>query len=359
MKTLLTLLLFITVGVLAAEAQLSPKVITEIAASSEKIVKNSPFSAEAVSESVQTLGDGNRIIRSSTSRLYRSAEGRFRREGSSMSGGSLGTYFEMQPSIMILDPVNGFRYSLNSSARTARSTTLRPSGIQIAGSLLTGVTVPLARATTDKARAELDAAKGQLADKAATLREIETVVAAQRNALEAGGVTMASPAIAPAIAAQIDAERATAVFTPSPNVVVAGSFSGSGELIKPEVQQLGTQNIEGVEAEGTRTVTTIPAGKIGNERPIEIVYETWYSKELQMIIYSKHSDPRFGEQTYRLTNINRSEPDPSLFTVPADYKIVSESPVYKITTPLVPAVRVVPVTRAKNPSSATVQGSRP
>ncbi len=85
-------------------------------------------------------------------------------------------------------------------------------------------------------------------------------------------------------------------------------------------------------AEGTRSVTTIPAGAIGNERPIEIVYERWYSKELQLIIYSKHTDPRFGEQTYRLTDISRSEPDRSLFTPPADYKIVSESSLNYFTT---------------------------
>jgi hypothetical protein len=358
MKTLLTLLLFITVGILAVDAQTSPKVITEIAAGSEKIVKNSPFSAEAVSESVQTLGDGNRIVRSSTSRLYRSADGRFRREGSTMNNGSFGAYFEMQPSIMILDPVNGFRYSLNSTARTARSTMLRPSGIAIAGSLA-GAALPMAMANMDKARAELDAVKGKLADKAIVMREIETTMAAQAGSSGSGTLTITAPAIAPAVAAQIDAERATTVFAPTPVIATVDGFGVKGEFIKPEIQQLGTQNIEGVEAEGKRVITTIPAGKIGNERPIEIVYETWYSKELQLVVYSKNSDPRYGEQTYRLTNINRSEPDPSLFTVPADYKIVSESPVYKITTPTVPAVRAVPVSRAKNPTSATVQGSRP
>ncbi|MEO8649863.1 MAG: hypothetical protein ABI539_11920, partial [Acidobacteriota bacterium] len=303
MKTLLTFLLFITVGILAVDAQTNARVVTEIAASSEKIVKNSPFSAEAVSESVQTLGDGNRIVRSSTSRLYRSADGRFRREGSSMSGGSLGTYFEMQPSIMILDPVNGFRYSLNSTARTARSTTLRPSGawITIAGSLA-GAASPMALANTDKARAELEALKGKLADRAVVLHEIETTVAAQGVTIGSGAFTIAAPAVSPAVVAQIDAERATAALAPSVVLATTEGFGVKGDFIKPEIQQLGTQNIEGVEAEGKRVITTIPAGKIGNERPIEIVYETWYSNELQLMVYSKNSDPRFGEQTYRLTN---------------------------------------------------------
>ena len=122
-------------------------------------------------------------------------------------------------------------------------------------------------------------------------------------------------------------------------------------------EQLGVQNIEGVDCEGTRTVTTIPADAIGNERPIEIVYERWYSKDLQMIVYSKHSDPRFGEQTYRLTNINRSEPDPSLFEVPSGYKIISGSPrVYKLATPagIKPSVEKVTALKA-----ATSNGTKP
>jgi len=99
-------------------------------------------------------------------------------------------------------------------------------------------------------------------------------------------------------------------------------------------EDLGEQNIEGVSAKGTRTITTIPAGAIGNDRPIETVYEKWYSDDLQMVVFSKSTDPRFGEQTYRLTNINRSEPDPSLFTPPPGYKKVSGGPggAYTVTT---------------------------
>jgi hypothetical protein len=86
-------------------------------------------------------------------------------------------------------------------------------------------------------------------------------------------------------------------------------------------ESLGKQLIEGIEAEGARTTITIPAGEIGNERPIEIISERWYSPELQTVVMTKHSDPRFGETVYRLTNISRSEPDASLFQVPSDYRI--------------------------------------
>jgi hypothetical protein len=144
--------------------------------------------------------------------------------------------------------------------------------------------------------------------------------------------------------------------TAGSNIAVFGSAGGdlkAARKFETHTEQLGMQNIEGVDCEGTRTTTTIPAGAIGNERPIEIVYEKWYSKDLQMIVYSKHSDPRFGEQTYRLTNINRSEPDPSLFEVPAGYKLQSQNTpgAYRIMATSKPVARVVPV---KNVSSTTV-----
>ena len=84
-------------------------------------------------------------------------------------------------------------------------------------------------------------------------------------------------------------------------------------------ESLGKQVIEGVEAEGTRTTFTIPAGEIGNERAIEIVSERWYSPELQAVVMTRHSDPRFGETSYKLTNISRTEPDRSLFELPAGF----------------------------------------
>jgi hypothetical protein len=86
-----------------------------------------------------------------------------------------------------------------------------------------------------------------------------------------------------------------------------------------------TRVIEGVQTVGNRTTHTIPAGEIGNERPIETVSERWYSPELQTVVMSKQVDPRMGETTYRLANVNRDEPARSLFEVPADYT-VTEGP---------------------------------
>jgi hypothetical protein len=91
-------------------------------------------------------------------------------------------------------------------------------------------------------------------------------------------------------------------------------------------ESLGTQEIEGVTAEGTRITRTIPAGAIGNEKPIEITVETWRSPDLHVLVLSKRSDPRFGETVYKLTDIKRGEPDASLFQVPSDYKTEKGAP---------------------------------
>ncbi|HYE74880.1 MAG TPA: hypothetical protein VEF04_16185, partial [Blastocatellia bacterium] len=92
-----------------------------------------------------------------------------------------------------------------------------------------------------------------------------------------------------------------------------------------KTEDLGKQTIEGVVCEGKRTIMTIPAGEIGNDRPIQTISEHWYSPELQVTVMSKTTDPRFGENSYRLQNIIRSEPSPSLFQIPSDYT-VNEGP---------------------------------
>ena len=95
--------------------------------------------------------------------------------------------------------------------------------------------------------------------------------------------------------------------------------------LQAKTETLNKQVIEGVDVEGTRSSITIPAGQIGNDRPLEIVSERWYSPDLQIAVMTRHSDPRFGVTTYRLSNIKREEPPHSLFIVPADYTIEEKS----------------------------------
>jgi len=86
---------------------------------------------------------------------------------------------------------------------------------------------------------------------------------------------------------------------------------------------LGTQVINGVSAEGTRTTKTIAAGKIGNDKAFQIVSERWYSADLQIVVKSTHTDPQFGTTTYTVTNLQKAEPAAILFTVPADYTVTT------------------------------------
>src|SRR5215470_9052279 len=108
----------------------------------------------------------------------------------------------------------------------------------------------------------------------------------------------------------------------------APDFEGFKETNNPNVtkESLGTQTINGVSAQGTRLTHVIPAGKIGNDKPMTITREVWYSPDLQMVVQSKHNDPRFGETSYSLTNIQRSEPPANLFSVPSDYTIKQGNP---------------------------------
>ena len=93
-----------------------------------------------------------------------------------------------------------------------------------------------------------------------------------------------------------------------------------------KVDSLGTQVINGVSAEGTRTTRTIAAGEIGNSAPIQIVSERWYSPDLQTVVQSTRTDPRFGTTTFSLSNIQKTEPAGTFFTVPADYTVQAGGP---------------------------------
>ncbi len=124
----------------------------------------------------------------------------------------------------------------------------------------------------------------------------------------------------PALSTSIAFSSATIVKAPLPQAVTIQSRAIADEG-QAQTEELGSKTMEGVTVTGTRTTHTIPAGQIGNDRPLSIVTEVWTSPDLKTVVYSKRSDPRMGDQTFQLTNIVRAEPDPSLFTVPSDFKI--------------------------------------
>jgi hypothetical protein len=226
------------------ELAATEKALTRLQAIGRAPVKNAPYSAEAVTESTQTLADGNRIVERSSSMLYRDSEGRERREETRSALAKLAPGVEMPQTVFISDPVAGVGYTLYPARRTAT---------KVPGARGLSSPVPLAVQKAENAAREAKAsAFGQVNSKS---------------------------------------------------------------------ESLGTQMIEGVQAQGTRVTQTIPAGQIGNERPIEVISETWYSPDLKMTVMSKHDDPRTGEQVYRLTNIVRADPLRTLFEVPVDYTL--------------------------------------
>lgn len=253
----------------------------------DKLVKGAPYSAQAITEQVQMLADGNRIVRRDTAAVYRDSEGRTRREQSIKAIGPYAASGEPQEMIFINDPVAEVNYILDSKNRTARKMDL--SGMAVARKKM--VEAERARAAEGKGAGTSDQQKIEEAKKVEITR-----------AATGSGYVMAGPG------------SRGVTFESS-----VGFAKASAKNAKEEA--LGKQTIEGVEAEGTRTTITIPAGDIGNEAPIYIIEERWYSPELQTLVMSKHSDPRMGENTYRLTNINRSEPAHSLFELPSDYTI--------------------------------------
>lgn len=146
-------------------------------------------------------------------------------------------------------------------------------------------------------------------------------------------VTIADPATGTHLT--LDQERRVALRarTPQFTEISAGTLSGAITLSYPAARagvrvdwpvvetQLGEKQLEGVRATGTLTTLTIPAGHIGNQFPLDIVSERWYSPDLRVLVMSRRSDPRVGETVYRLTNISLGEPPPSLFEVPPGFRI--------------------------------------
>lgn len=232
-----------------------------------KVVKGAPYSAQAVTETTRTLSDGNHIKNKTTASIYRDNEGRTRRDQELGAVGPWAMSGDPQQTVFINDPVSGFNYILDPRTHIAR----KMQALRLALPLEPGIT-----AAGDAPRVNVTVERGVFT------------------------------AVAPP---PLSGEGAPQEFRVAPGPQ------------KSATESLGKQTIEGVVADGTRTTVTIPAGEIGNEQPIQIVWEKWYSPELQTVVMSKHSDPFVGETVYRLTNILRGEPARTLFEVPADYTI--------------------------------------
>jgi len=276
-----------------------------------KLVTQAPYSAESITEMVQTLADGNRIVRTNTATIYRDSQGRTRREQQLDAIGPWATAGETATMIFIHDPVASVHYVLNPGNQTAN----KMSSLHMDARNFTQT---------------LTAGDNEMAQPGTQIRRYRVMAGNTEVHKERHWISGGSPENVPPDAVQVmmDVNR-TGV-----NRTGLKKAPGAGEQASPDVktESLGTRVIEGLEARGTKTVTTIPAGAIGNEQPIEITSEQWFSEELRMTVLSTREDPRFGQTTLRLTNIQRVEPLPSLFEVPPGYTMeegFANSPVIK------------------------------
>jgi hypothetical protein len=246
------------------------------------VVKNEPYEAQAVTEMKQTLSDGSHIVQTTTATVARDSDGRTVR-------------------VQKLGPMGPWKSAESSSGNSQTLTTIFD---------------PVAKEHIDYT------SDSKIAH------------------------VLLMPALPPSsrLGAVVGAEDGFNVSAPSPTggaengltVAVPGSvgagvqgFAVQARTLSPQAsrgmeaktESLGTKTIEGVQVTGTRSAQTIPAGTIGNDKDLNITRETWYSPELKLVIQSTQSDPRFGQTTYTLKNIQQGSPDATLFQVPANYTI--------------------------------------
>jgi hypothetical protein len=223
-------------------------------------VEGAPYSATITVKSLRTLADGNQIAQTIVGATARDSQGRTREEPPVPSA-----IAEARQMVFIQDPVAHTAYALDLTDKTAQ-----------------------------KMPSALDSPGGD---------EKQVVV----GNMQAGGVAMGGAAVSTSA-------------LPSAFAVEVGPAKGG----RATTEDLGSETMDGLSVTGTRTTRTIPAGQMGNAQPIKIVTEVWTSPDLKVVVYSKRSDPIMGDNTFELSNISRAEPDPSLFTLPADFKIVDD-----------------------------------
>jgi hypothetical protein len=233
------------------------------------VVTNKPYQAQAVTEMKQTLADGSHIIQTNTATVARDRDGRTVRIqelttiGPWRSAGA--SQGNNQTLTTIFDPVSKEHIDFTSDQNVAHVISMPP--------------LP----------------PGEAASTAGTF----TMGYADLSAGPEQPVTVQAQAVI------------------SSSTVTAPANKGA----EPKIESLGTETIEGIQVVGTRNTTTIPSGTIGNDKDLLLTHETWYSPELKLVIQSMQSDPRFGQTTFTLKNLQQGQPDESLFQVPADYKI--------------------------------------
>ena len=288
-----------------------------------KVVKGAPYSADVVSEMNQALSDGNVITHQSVNKVFRDGEGRTRQE--TFRKGEL-------RSVYISDPVAGVSYTIVPRRKLAVVSSYTPR-------------TPRAERHPSATESGPDAERER------------NVVVRRYNSKDTGEPTREEVTVE-VIRVDDDNDLPRVTVPPQPPVppmpgmewmppmvAMPGMhtmhFESTASLGKGVTSKLAAKDVNGVKAEGTQTVWTIPAGKIGNRNAINITRETWTSPDLQVTVLSRYNDPRTGESVYRLAGIKRAEPSADLFKLPEGYTVKKG---HSLVSPPVPPVPPVPPT---------------
>jgi hypothetical protein len=304
---------------------------------SERVVKGAPYCATAVHENVQTLADGNRIVRKQQSQLCRDGEGRTRREVQREGG----------PKVVYLnDPVAKESWVIHPDQKRVQR--LRGNAVWLQGGDAAAHAAWQASMQDWGERMKEQAARwkewsGRVAERA---RSVDAERVRARAAAGEPGIVIEQDLVVPAAPGASAPERRRELRVlraselppmpalpvppapmalptpPTPPTPPLPPLLLQGPLLPREggtTTALPPKEVDGLKVNGERTTWTIEAGKIGNEKPIVISREVWRSPELMLTVSSRDADPRVGEQNYRLEKIRRGEPDPALMKPPADF----------------------------------------
>jgi hypothetical protein len=273
-------------------------------------VTGAPYSGDEVEDVNQTLSDGTHIARHTLlERKYRDSMGRTREERPlDLRAGSDRSDAPML--VHIFDPVAHVQYILDPAQQIVHRADLADRN------------APCTSSSTQSVGTQAGILRSAPAQSAATANSVEASVATSGREwwVGTGGTAPPSPAQRSAVAVPIQAPATTSRSAPD-----------DARRPKTSSEDLGTDTIEGLLVSGRRTTHTYPTGSQGNDRPFTVTHEYWRSSELNLEVLSKNDDPRNGERIRKVTNISRSEPDPSLFQPPPGYTIKDETGEFTIT----------------------------
>ena len=296
-----------------------------------KPIKGAPYSAELISEQVQNLADGNQIVTRQSTMNYRDSAGRTRQEtrGSKGEVQVVTVNDAVDGKVFVLHPMDKSVIRINVDSDAARDATraaadaARAGAEQArqqareAGKAAAAAARESAQTARDGAQAARDSAqatrersdRGERVERSTRIERVDGKEIVNVRVEQRGPINVrVEPNLGDFSAIQANV-----------NMALAGAFGDARWSHKAVSKDLGSKEMEGVKVEGKLRSYEIPAGEVGNRNAIVVSDESWYSPELQVTVYAKHSDPRTGERIVRLASLKREEPAAALFSVPADY----------------------------------------